>query len=166
MKRAFQWIWVFLFVFSFQFSVFSFPKIPNGDRTPGSICTTEHDDFKEFRYREKIPYCARGVSSSLKKRIYRQYKIPLECKSLYTIDHLIPLSIGGDNSKENLWPEHKKIKKLRQNLEFRAYLDLKKGKITQEEAIERVLHAKFNPPVDDLNPGDPCARHLFVSFRQ
>lgn len=148
-----------LVVFLVSQVAFSFPKTPDRFQTPGAVCTTQHRNFKEFRYEERIPYCRRNVSSSFKKQIYRNYGVPLHCKSLYTIDHLIPLSIGGDNSEKNLWPEHKSIKKLRKNLEFKTYNRLKSGEISQRQAINIILNAKFNPPIDDLEPDDPCRKN-------
>lgn len=140
-----------LLILSWTFTSFAYiqPVRPDYRQTPGELCTTQHRDFKEHRYQEKIPYCKRRVSSGLKKQIYRNYGVPLKQKKQYTIDHLIPLSIGGSNSIHNLWPEPKSIKKLRQNLEYDIYLALRKGQITQKEAINIILDAKFNPPINN-----------------
>lgn len=138
----------------------AFPKIPERDITPGRLCNEDDPDFEEYRYDEEIPYCRREVSRSQKNRIYKKYGIPLKCKGLYTVDHLIPLALGGDNSDENLWPEHKAIKALRHNLEMELYQKLKNGRIKQTTAIRRIRRAKFNPPIDDLDPGNPCAKRL------
>lgn len=133
---------------SFQFS-FAFthlqPVKPNEAQTPGEVCTTKNPDFSEFRYAEKIPYCKRNVSTRTKNGVYRSYGVNLKNKKAYTIDHLIPLSIGGTNSVKNLWPEPKSIKDLRYNLELEIYYAVKSGDLTQAEAIEIVLDAKFNP---------------------
>lgn len=123
------------------------PVIPDPELTPGELCDTRDSDFKEYRYEERIPYCERNVTSSRKKDIYRDYNVSLKKKYNYTIDHFIPLSLGGNNSDENLWPEHIKIKELRKNLELETYLDLRDGRITQEEAINIIVEAKLNPPI-------------------
>ena len=65
------------------------------------------------------------------------------------VDHFIPLSIGGTNRRENLWPEHKDIKNLRKNLELDLFEDVRDGKLTQSEAIRRIREAKLNPPISD-----------------
>ena len=131
------------------FSLFAFgdryPMTPDAGDTKGELCTTSDPDFREYRYPERIPYCERNVSSSLKKRIYEDYAIPQIERKDYTIDHLIPLSIGGDNRQINLWPEHKAVKALRLNLEYDLYLKLRDGKISQDDAIDEILWAKFHP---------------------
>ncbi len=130
----------------------AFPFTPDGTRTNGSICSTRDRDFSEHRYPEKIPYCKRAVSSGDKDKIYRDYGVSKKCRKEYTIDHFIPLSIGGTNRIDNLWPEPKVIKQLRHDLEIELYKALSSGQITQEEAIQTIRDAKFNPPI--TNPGD------------
>lgn len=132
-----------LFLFLPQISQ-AFPLIPDQDMTPGHICEVSDPDFKEYRYHEQIPYCHRNVSSSRKKQIYAKYQIPKSCQHRYTIDHLIPLSVGGSNTNENLWPEHVLVKATRANLENQIYWSLRRGEITQEEAIETILFEKNN----------------------
>ncbi len=136
-------------VFSFTVSstAIAFPTAPDPSVTPGSLCDEEDDDFSEYRYGEEIPYCQRGVSQAMRDYIYEVYGISERSQHLYTIDHFIPLALGGDNDPENLWPEHVDIKKLRYNLELDLYLDLRAGIITQEEAVEMIVHAKMNPPL-------------------
>jgi hypothetical protein len=117
--------------------------VPDKHKTPGHICTVENLDFKEFRYSEKIPYCKRNVSQEKKVKIYESYSIPNNERKDYTIDHLIPLAIGGSNSEKNLWPENKKIKERRPNLEWDIYKKLEAGDINQEEAITIIIKEKF-----------------------
>lgn len=120
--------------------------------TTGSLCTPEHPDFERYRYEERIAYCGRNVSSATKASIYRRYGVSRRCKSQYTIDHFIPLSLGGTNDVNNLWPEPKSVKNLRHDLEYELFQRLSAGKISQAEAVRTIVHAKFNPPVD--NPAD------------
>lgn len=134
---------------------FAYPIIPDSDLTPGHLCTRNDRDFDGYRYAEKIAHCRRGVSGSQKRRIYESYSIPPQCRGQYTIDHLVPLSMGGSNRDLNLWPEHYKVKQTRRDLEQEVYLLLKKGEIKRETAVEIILEEKFNPPI----PGpvhDPC----------
>lgn len=123
-----------------------YPRTPNPEMTPGHLCTRRDPDFTMVRYKEKIPYCQRNVSPNLKAQIYRQYKVPEAKWKNYTIDHFIPLAIGGSNHRSNLWPEHRKIKELRKDLEVIVYNQLRRGEITQKEAIEIITEAKMNPP--------------------
>ena len=125
----------------------AFPFTPDENVTTGSLCSTGDSDFEEFRYAEQIPYCKRSVSSSDKDRIYRHYGVPQKCRKEYTIDHFIPLAIGGTNRSDNLWPEPKSIKALRKNLELELFQAVSAGRMTQAEAIERIREAKLNPPI-------------------
>ena len=128
----------------FRSIVEKYPTIPNREETPGHLCTTKNPDFKEYRYSEKIPYCQRNVNTDRKKFIYDNYKIAENERNQYTIDHLVPLSIGGSNEIKNLWPEHKNVKAERPTLEVDTYKALEAGEITQKDAIEIILNAKFH----------------------
>ena len=128
---------------SFSITVVAFPTTPNPELAKGSLCTTKDKDYVEKRYKEKIPYCFRNVSVSVKNQIFALYRIPKKYHGQYTIDHIIPLALGGDNSFENLWPEHKKVKATRQNLEIELYWALRNSEIRQKEAIKIILEEKF-----------------------
>lgn len=123
----------------------SIPLIPNEKWAQGSLCTRQHGDYETDRYSQKIPYCKRNVDSTLKQKLYDLYQVPEKCRSRYTIDHIIPLSIGGDNSPENLWPEHKDVKGTRPMLEEEIFGEVRDGHMTQKEAIQIILKEKFTP---------------------
>lgn len=133
---------VFLLVLLASLSLHSYPLTP---RPIGSLCTPQDKDFKEYRYCEQIAYCQRNVSTALKAKIYEWYDIPVEERTNYTIDHIIPLSLGGNNSKANLWPEHKELLKLKGNLEYDLYLSLKRCVESQSNAVKTILDYKLNP---------------------
>jgi hypothetical protein len=126
----------------FAFNIHAYPLVPNPILTTGELCSVAHSDFSEFRYHEQIPYCIRKVEKSLKDEIYDDYNIPPECRKRYTIDHLIPLALGGDNSKQNLWPEHKLVKATRMDLEYKLFLAMKDGSLTQSDSIEIIIKEK------------------------
>ena len=128
----------------------NFPFTPDASIV-GSLCTTNDSDFLEYRYSAQVPYCRRNVTTIQKRKIYDAYAVPPECQKEYTIDHFIPLSMGGTNRANNLWPEAKIIKKFRQNLELDLFQRLQRGEITQAQAIEAIRDAKLNPPI--ANPG-------------
>ncbi len=123
---------------------YSFPLTPDPELSPSHKCNRRNPDYLEDRYKERIPYCFRNVSTTLKKEIYNLYNIPEKCRHRYTVDHIIPLALGGDNSVANLWPEHKKVKATRPDLEMELYTALKNGQIKQKEAIQIILTEKFN----------------------
>lgn len=119
----------------------NFPEVPDRDKTPGQLCTRVDPDFKELRYKEQIPVCNRNVRTSLKHKVYSSYGIPTEDQREFTIDHLIPLSLGGANYQANLWPQHNSISTAK--VEAQIYQRIRKGEITQKEAIEEILRIKF-----------------------
>lgn len=137
----------------------AYPLIPDPQMTSGDICKTDNPDFKTLRYPERIPYCQRNVTPQTKTEIYRNYNIPEKCRSYYTVDHFIPLSIGGTNRMINLWPEHKKVKSTRPHLEEDVFKQLQAGRITQVEAINEIISVKTTPvatfdieaAIDDCN---------------
>ena len=62
----------------------------------------------------------------------------------FKIDHLIPLCMGGSNGTLNLWPQHKSVYEITDSLEFILCEKLRLAKITQKEAIEKILYAKHH----------------------
>lgn len=132
------------------------PTIPNPANTTGALCAKTDQDYTEDRYQEKIPYCTRNVSSKLKKRVYAVYGVPEECQSQYTIDHFYPLSLGGNNTALNLWPEHKAVKRVRQNLEMDLYLKISNGDIKQDLALRTIEEAKLHPDLSLIPSGSYC----------
>lgn len=142
-----------LFFFLFH-SLNSLPyyKTPRIDIAPGHLCSVEDRHFQKYRYEEQIPYCKRRVSANQKKRICALYGVHTqeERRKSYTVDHIIPLSIGGSNNDKNLWCQHKDIHS--GDFEFEVYLQMKRGKIRQAEALLQVLSYKYNPKTQFLLP--------------
>jgi len=131
------------------------PINPIEDITPGEFCDDQDKDFKEFRYAEKMPYCKRNVSKGMKSRVYEKYHIPAKCKHRYTVDHFIPLALGGNNAEENLWPEHILVKETRQELEQELYNSVSKGLMKYEEAVLILMEEKMKLKLD-LSHVDGC----------
>jgi len=121
-------------------------RAPNKEITPGVLCRATDPEFAERRYREHVPVCRRNVAPAVIEAVFREYRIAEKRWSDFTIDHLIPLALGGSNAKKNLWPEPKEVKDLRFNLENTLYLKLKAGTLTHSQAVSQMLQAKFNPP--------------------
>ncbi|MGZ3690979.1 MAG: hypothetical protein ACXVAX_05735 [Pseudobdellovibrio sp.] len=137
---------VVLLISSLSFAADQFPTMPNPQMTPGALC----DNPTEYRYSEHIPYCNRNVDSSLKKQIIADYdsqfgySIEQMNRQDFKIDHFIPLSIGGANSKENLWPQHKSVYTVTDPLEQALSDKMVAGKITQAEAVRVIKEGKLN----------------------
>lgn len=143
--------------------LYAFPLMPNLKETPGDLCDTRNHDFAEFRFSEKIPVCRRDVSWELKQKIYSKYGIPKNCRREYTIDHFIPLSMGGSNHERNLWPEHRKIKNSRFDLEQETFKRMLTGLLTSQQAYELIRSAKMNPKLNDTS--DPCMEKSYLFQR-
>lgn len=124
----------------------NYPTNPNPTLTPGAIC--EGSDV--HRYPENIVYCDRNVDSKLKNAVILQYdqELGFHIRQMnrgdFKIDHFIPLSIGGANSKENLWPQHKSVYTITDPLEQLLFDRIKEGRIKQAEAIRVIREAKLN----------------------
>lgn len=135
------WFLVLVLVLASNLSFANTP--PQVPQVSGSLCSEDDPDFETFRYASQIPYCTRNVSGYTKAVIYDHYGIPKEERHNYTIDHIIPLSIGGSNHLDNLWPEHRNIKDCRYHLEVNVFKALRDSKITQDEAIAKIKQVKF-----------------------
>ncbi len=124
------------------------PINPDVSKTPGEFCSQQDKDFFELRYNEKMPYCDRNVDQWKKNRIYKAYTIPADCRHRYTVDHLVPLSLGGNNAEENLWPEHVLVKRTRQQLEQDLYEAVQRNELKSHEAVQILLEAKLKLQLD------------------
>ncbi len=136
----------FIFIVSFFLALektHAYPTRPNPTETKGEVCDEKNPDFTEYRYKEQIPYCKRNVDFKKRTEIYDLYNIPTECRHRFTVDHFIPLSIGGSNDDTNLWPEHKLVKATRPFLEIELYNKMKDGLITQTNAIKIITSEKM-----------------------
>ncbi len=135
-----------VFVSSFGLASDKYPTQPVDSMTPGALC----ESSPVRRYPENIVYCDRNVDSQLKNEIIKQYdekfgySIRQMSRGDFKIDHLIPLSIGGSNSIENLWPQHKSVYAVTDNLELILFQKISVGKIKQADAVRVILEAKHN----------------------
>ena len=118
---------------------YSYPIKPNPNISTGDFCTENDRDFKEFRYRNKIPICKRNVSYQTRNKICKLYDV--EDRKNYTVDHIIPLSLGGSNSETNLWCQHRSIHS--GNLEYEVYKDVREEKMEHYEAIRIIMLHKY-----------------------
>ena len=144
-SRFFLIVCTYLFSATVSFAG-QFPTAPDAALTPGALCT--HPD--QTRYAENIAYCDRAVDSSEKWDIITKYMkkfdfvIDHSNRADFKIDHYIPLCMGGANSDENLWPQHKSVFILSDPLEVVLCQKLADGQMTQQEAVEKIKQGKQN----------------------
>lgn len=135
-----KFISIFLLI-SFPLLCFSYPLIPDVKKTPGAYCTLHDRDFDEYRYYDRIAHCKRNVSTKTKDEVCRSYGV--FDRRDYTVDHLIPLSLGGSNHVCNLWCQNKAINS--SGIEYYLYTQVRDGLMGARDAIEQLLTLKFDP---------------------
>lgn len=137
---------------SFPVHSAKFVKTPYIDINPGHICTPQDKDFDRYRYNENMPYCKRNVSTRTKNELCKTYgvKTQEERRKDYTVDHIIPLSLGGSNNIKNLWCQYRGI--YTGYIEFDYYRKVSGGDMRQAEAVAALLIHKHNPKGKDHVP--------------
>ena len=146
-----------LFVHSLAMASGSYPDGPELTQTPGKLCETD----AVRRYPEKIAYCERNVSSDTKKAIIQIYdqkfgfQISKMNRGEFKIDHFIPLSIGGSNSIENLWPQYRKVYEVTDPIEQELSNKIAAGRIKQADAVRLIKEAKL-----DLSKADEIMHQI------
>ena len=143
-NRIFLIVCTYLLSASISFADSQFPTAPDSELTPGALCI--HPD--QTRYSENIAYCDRAVNSDEKwviiMKYMKKYNFTVDNinRADFKIDHYIPLCMGGANSLNNLWPQHKSVYLLSDPLEVVLCQKLANGKMTQHEAIEKMKQGK------------------------
>ena len=85
-----------------QFSGRCEPTIlPDPKFTPGAALDITVADISVPGYTKKV----RNIPEQVKQEVYAEYGILSHAPREFEVDHLIPLELGGSNSKKNLWPE-------------------------------------------------------------
>ncbi|MDQ6854169.1 MAG: HNH endonuclease [Actinomycetota bacterium] len=99
--------------------VLSVPAVGATPRTPGPLPDTSltpgAKDDNVTQENLALTICTPGytktitkVSTNTKSKVYVEYKVAKSDRSKFTIDHLIPLELGGSNDIRNLWLQRKK----------------------------------------------------------
>ena len=110
------------------------PIVPDTKLTPGAVLTADEATICQPGYSKSV----RHTSGQLKHRVYVEYGIDRNAGH-YEIDHLIPLGIGGADTRENLWPESR---------------DTAPWNAGVKDRLERYLHVEV------------CAGHIAVQDAQ
>lgn len=94
--------------------------LPDMNLTAGGVRSVDVKEICQQGYSKTV----RKTSGKLKNKIYKKYGVQKDIQR-YKIDHLIPLSIGGSDGEENLWPSPLFPKLMnghdKDRLEFRLY---------------------------------------------
>lgn len=129
-----------MLLIAFNLHAHTFPTKADPVKTPGDFCTETNPDFKELRYKEKIAVCNRNVTTSKRNKVYDNYGIVVSERINYTIDHFIPLFLGGSNDIKNLWPQHKDISS--SMLEGKVYNIIANDKLNRQDSLDLILSIK------------------------
>ena len=76
-------------------------NVPNPKLTPGVVREVTKDDLCDSRYRSYDG----SLSVTVKRKVFDVYGVNPQLPVAYNVDHLIPVSLGGTNAIENLWPQ-------------------------------------------------------------
>jgi hypothetical protein len=110
-------------------------SMPDPRLTPGSVATSDKIIICRPDYSKSV----RHTSSRLKQEVYRVYGIDKN-SGHYEIDHLVPLSIGGADTGDNLWPESRDTRPwnahLKDKLESYLHVKVCSGQIAIKDAQE------------------------------
>src|SRR5688572_14754425 len=75
--------------------------MPDPRLTPGHTIAVTKDEL----CREGQTAIRDKVSIKVKSQVFDLYGIRADTPGSYNVDHLVPASLGGSNSIENLWPQ-------------------------------------------------------------
>lgn len=83
----------------------------------------------------------RHVTMATKKAVLRAYDVKHHDAGEIEIDHLVPLTIGGTNDQENLWPQFAEPEpgyRSKDRLEVRLHSLVCSGKLSLKEAQDAI----------------------------
>jgi hypothetical protein len=109
--------------------------LPDPSKTPGALCAATDPNFAELRYAERIPICNRNVPIAERGAIGVSYGIAQADFANYEFDHYIPLSIGGSDAPENLWPQPHGEALRKDTVEQQVFDGINNSTMTQAQAI-------------------------------
>ena len=130
-----QWTVAFTIVlFILALEATASADLPNPRLTPGAI--------SESRI---VVICQAGatrhrriVSRRLRRDVFIEYHIAPQQRNRYTLDHLIPLELGGANNIRNLWPQLRSDAKKKDRVENRLHNMVCRGVLPLARAQMRI----------------------------
>ena len=116
------------------------PILPDPKLTPGDTLDVTLADIQEKGYSAKV----RNVPVAVKREVYAAYGIQHWTTGQYEIDHLVSLSLGGSNSKKNLWPQSYQTQPwnahTKDQLEYKLLTLVRAGKVDLHTAQQEMAH--------------------------
>jgi hypothetical protein len=79
----------------------TWPRLPDDQLTPGAVLTRSRAHVCVANYSNTVRHTGR----KLKDLVYEEYRIAVHVVGEAEIDHRVPLSLGGADVRENLWPQ-------------------------------------------------------------
>ena len=142
------------------------PTLPDAKLTPGDTLDVTLDDIRQSGYSSRV----RNVPVSVKREVYASYGIQTWGRGEYEIDHLIPLCIGGSNSKKNLWPESCLTQpwnaKVKNRLERRLLSLVRKGAVDLHTAQQDIARNWIEAYQKYVDPGTALVKGPSTSAAQ
>lgn len=96
---------------------------PDRGCTPGLVLTSSKRKVCTSGYAQTV----RHVTEGTKRRVEDAYGF--DRSQAHEIDHLVPLSLGGSNDQQNLWPEPAPAFHVKDRLEFAAWRGVCAGRL-------------------------------------
>lgn len=96
---------------------------PDRGCTPGLVLTSSKPKVCTSGYAQTV----RHVTTATKRRVEDAYGF--DRSQEHEIDHLVPLSLGGSNDQQNLWPEPAPAFHVKDRLEFAAWRGVCDGRL-------------------------------------
>lgn len=101
--------------------------LPDQGCTPGLVLTTSKPKVCTPGYAQTV----RHVTTATKRHVENAYGF--DAGRAHEIDHLVPLSLGGSNDPQNLWPEPAPAFHVKDRLEFAAWHAVCAGRLRLDD---------------------------------
>jgi hypothetical protein len=127
--------------------------LPDPACTPGGVFP--HATAAEIctpGYAERV----RAVLVSTKDAVYASYGISFHAAGRYQIDHLVPLEVGGNNTRANLWPQVTPGYGEKDTVENELHAAVCSGRIALAPAQAQIAHDWRHAGVPVPTPSGPA----------